>query len=356
MIMKFIRGTYTLGRYYINLTINGCALWRFKNNHKPFINMNKCQKEAKKRILSSLVNREYKQVGRKKCICNGNDFYKICKKDRFALPFGVILCKNCGLLQTSPRLASSNLPLFYERDYHELILGKNEFEPNRDLTFENKGVSTIKYILPHLNVKDGINIAEVGCGTGSVLGNIKLFLTTLNPEYEINCYGCDYSEKMVDTAKKNKSLKVVKGGIESLKLLNVEFDLIILSHVVEHIIEFDEFFNELRDVIKPETLIYIEVPGVFSLHDIRNDWTIYDFNFLKYFTFAHIWHFSLNTLEYHMNRNNFIKIVGDEYVHSIFQYKKGNVPLKKIKFLALSTLSYLYRLETFRKCKEKLKF
>ena len=60
---------------------------------------------------------------------------------------------------------------------------------------------------------------------------------------------------------------------------NYKADIIIYSHVFEHILDLDKELDAIKSHLKPEGILYIEVPGIKYVHNT------YEMNFLKYLIF-----------------------------------------------------------------------
>jgi len=101
----------------------------------------------------------------------------------------------------------------------------------------------------HSNFK---RILDVGSGNGK---NLKM-ATALGME----AYGVDFDNVVVEDSRK-KNLNVSLGGIETWRGYNNFFDIIILSHVFEHLYEHDEFLGITYDILKPGGWIWLETPN-----------------------------------------------------------------------------------------------
>ena len=118
-------------------------------------------------------------------------------------------------------------------------------------------------------------------------------------------------------------------------------DIIIYSHVLEHILNINQELKIIRKVLSFNGILYIEVPGIKTLK-MR-----YNHDFLRYLQNAHTFYFTLNTLTNILFKNGFVKIVGNNQVKSIF---KKAIYKKEINYgnEYLSTMFFLYSLEYFR--------
>ncbi len=58
------------------------------------------------------------------CVCGGRDFEPLSEKDRYGLYMPVVICRDCGLIQTNPRMTQESYNQFYELEYRKLYVGK----------------------------------------------------------------------------------------------------------------------------------------------------------------------------------------------------------------------------------------
>lgn len=104
------------------------------------------------------------------------------------------------------------------------------------------------------HVKEDSKILDYGCGYGRTIKYL------INNGYT-NLTGIDFSEKMIERAKKEESMiefKVVKNNILPFK--DNSFDAVLLLAVLTCVIyddDQDKIIKEIKRVLKPEGVIYI---------------------------------------------------------------------------------------------------
>ena len=98
---------------------------RFKYDGKPSINLNELQVRMKKQIEKKIEESEYSFEDVSCCVCDGRDFEILSEKDRYGLSVPVVICKDCGLIQTNPRMTQESYNRFYEIEYRKLYHGKD---------------------------------------------------------------------------------------------------------------------------------------------------------------------------------------------------------------------------------------
>ncbi len=303
--------------------------------------VSKDKKQYYFKLLKYIFDGKYHLQHIDHCNCGSEDLEVLSTLDRFALPFGTLICRRCGLIQLSPRLSEKDLPDFYEEIYWGLILGKNDDE----LSTGNKEKARIIYNFLLKNIDASIknkeiSLIEIGCGSGVKLEEIKKQFEGSSIKCKV--IGCDYSQKAVEMAKK-KNIKAVKGGIDSLS--GQKADIVILSHVVEHFSNISNDFNEIKKLLNPEAYIYIEVPGVCDLLNKSE----YNYDYLIYSVMAHMYNFNLTSLRSVVEPMGFRFIAGDEFVRSLFQFDPSGKPNVDFSNNYECTIRCLKRAEEKRK-------
>jgi SAM-dependent methyltransferase len=257
------------------------------------------------------------------CLCGGLKGELIASRDRYALLVNTYLCVSCGVMWTNPRLTEESLKRFYEEDYRVIYAGGAIAS---DLFFSRQkehGSQIYNYFIESTEYqnRNQMSVFDIGCGAGGIL----------IPFRDAGCsvFGCDIGEAYLKLGR-DSGLLLERGGLFSLKKY-APADLIILSHVLEHFSNpYDELLK-LSELLKDDGYIYIELPGIFSMHRTYKD----PFSFLQN---AHLYHFTLSTLVSLMRRARFSLVNGDESIRALFQKKialepitKSN-PYRKIKF------------------------
>lgn len=221
----------------------------------------------------------------KECLCGSRQNKKLFDYDRYLLKNRIVTCKNCGLIFTNPMLKKTFLRNFYQSDIYRKLYN-HKLNENIDNIFLEEGDNSInalnfleKFILP----KKNLNIIEIGSGHHSNLVNFKQLG---------NLYAIDYSEESKKKAEKI-GIRFEQGGVEALKKLDIKFDIIILSHVIEHFQDFSNDMLEIRKFSSENSLFYIEVPSMdlkYNLDQLQN---------------AHNFYFTKNSFLYHLSKLGF---------------------------------------------------
>ena len=306
---------------------------RFNFSHKAVVSLNETQKKAKRQVEDKIQSGIYSFESILCPICKNRSTETISKKDRYGLPHEVEICKTCGLIFTNPRMTQTSYNEFYDSEYRKLYLGAVEPQENYIEKQYKRGGEIFSWIqnLDLLDIEKA-NVLEIGCSSGGILAFFA------NKGCDV--LGVDLDSKFLNYGKKKFGLNLIHGSLDDIPG-DFKPDLIIYSHVLEHILDLEKELYNLKRISTPKTLFYIEVPGIKNVH------SAYKGDTLLYFQNAHTFHFSLTTLNNLMSENNFDLIQGDEFIRSIFRPKIES-EFKSFKNDYHSALDYLNRTEKKR--------
>jgi len=107
--------------------------------------------------------------------------------------------------------------------------------------------------------KPGV-LVDIGCGNGQFLG------AAMQLGWE--AWGVDLDPKAVETAQKTGAT-VMQGGFPDTGLPSAHFDIVTLSHVIEHVHDPLAALREAFRVLKPGGHIWIATPNIGSLGHAR---------------------------------------------------------------------------------------
>jgi len=259
------------------------------------------------------------------CLCGQTNNILVAEKDRYGLRVNTYCCKNCGMMWTNPRMTEKSLAQFYNEDYRSIYVGSPQAP---DDFFEEQvthGKQIYKFVISEFNNKDNLTIFDIGCGAGGIL----------IPFRDEGCltYGCDMGSEYLKKGRE-EGLILEDGDENSLRKYK-KADLIILSHVLEHFSDPLKTLRSIADLLATDGYIYIELPGIFKIHETYGD-------ILLFLQNAHLYHFTLKTLTYIMNQMGFKFVKGNDNIYALYQ-KQNNIQFSLIRqnqFLKI--IFYLY--------------
>lgn len=286
----------------------------FKYTGLPAFCLNKVRRHARGRLIESINTGEIRLEEIKKCPCGGSDLHKLASQDRFGLPFNALICRACGLLVTSPRICELDMPEYYRTIYHPLVVGLGVGEEASNYSFsDDQGSKIYSYLSPLLKniTSNEVRVFEIGCATGANLLDFAKEARKQNIECKL--FGTEYEESLAQIASA-KGVEIAKNWTD-FDDVSVKFDVIIMSHVLEHFTDPVASLNSLRNLLKKDGLLYVEVPGLMN-REMMREW--YDSNFLDYLVHAHTFNFNLSSMENLVGRAGFHFLKGDEVVRGVF--------------------------------------
>lgn len=278
---------------------------RFKNDGKPIYKLNEIQLQAKADVELKIEKGQYEFEEINCAACKSNEYELLAEKDRYGLTYYTVICKNCGLVYVSPRMTEKAYAEFYNAEYRKLYVGVEAPRAKFFIKQTNRGKRILKFVNKHYKFNNKtIDVLEVGCGAGGILEVFK--------QAGHNVVGIDLDEKYLNYGKEKFGLNLISSTINDLDE-NIKADLIIYAHVLEHILDLDKELAMIKKHLKPDGIVYIEVPGVRYVHKTS------EMDFLKYLQNAHVFHFSLNSLNRIFYNNGFKNICGNEYIRALYK-------------------------------------
>jgi len=288
-------------------------LKRLVNDNISELKLNNLQQKMKTQVVKKLDDDVYQFENIKCPICDKNDKECIGEKDRYGLSYTTNICTECGLIYTDPRMNQSSYNEFYNTEYRKLYVGKERATEAFFNAQKNKGEKIYSYLKENNLIKKECFVLEIGCGAGGILEIFR------NKGHKVK--GSDLGQEYIEYGIKNHGLDLELGFLSDINLKQKP-DIIIYSHVLEHILDLNTELQTIKKSITKDTIVYIEVPGLKEIH--KN----YESNILKYFQNAHTFHFTLETLTNLFSKNGFELICGNQFVQSAFRLTNKVIPIK----------------------------
>lgn len=157
----------------------------------------------------------------------------------------IVGCKNCNFIYVANTPPQEYYIKYYKKE--SKYEGVRKHEAHEEIT--KKEIN--KFL--NKNIKKNARILDVGCSTGSLLFYIK------NKGYK-NVSGIDPAPKCKLVAKKQYGLDVATYDLDSFHPKK-KYDLIILSQVLEHLIDVKESIKKISSWLKDDGYIFIGVPN-----------------------------------------------------------------------------------------------
>ena len=162
-----------------------------------------------------------------------------------SIEFCFKLCTNCGLVFFSPRPEETDMTIKYQFTGE---LGDVEVREKSRYKESYHGLRALKIhkFTSGFRAMQGLNIVDIGGGHGL---NLKYFLDGNQ------CY-------VVDQVKQELIDKEIQYLCQTVKDVppSMHFDLALFCHTLEHIVDPAKELLEIKNILQPNGLLYIEVP------------------------------------------------------------------------------------------------
>jgi SAM-dependent methyltransferase len=188
----------------------------------------------------------------------------------------VVRCEDCGLVFLNPQPSDDELARIYGADY---FLGSDS-EKGRLAAGEIK-LATARFYLSEIRRYRGPEsgrLLEIGCGDGD-------FLVLAEAE-GWHVTGVEYSPTACEKARQRLKNGLVQcGELQSAGLAAEQFDLCVISDVLEHVRSPLDFLREVHRVLKPDGTLFIVTPSIdsWSARFLRQKWMEFKAEHLTYF-------------------------------------------------------------------------
>lgn len=231
--------------------------------------------------------------------------------------FDLVINEKYDMLETFPKPNLEELPLYYESSDYISHTDSKESLVDKVYQFVKKYALNQKLKLINSFQTESKNLLDVGCGTGDFLKTCE------NAGW--NVVGVEPSLNAQNIAKsKLKNANVIYGDL--FELQNVQFDVITLWHVLEHVPDLEVYIAQLKKLLKPEGVLIIAVPNYKSFDALyyKQYWAAFDVP-------RHLWHFSKKSISllfsnHQLKLETILPMKFDSFYVSILseKYKKGH--------------------------------
>lgn len=215
----------------------------------------------------------------------------VLKRGQGLIKFSNTICRSCGLVYKNPRMDVEEIITSY-RGYTKDCFSLDSAEKiNKYIEhIEGKKGGSVNLDFLKEFLRPGHRVLEIGSGFGLLLKNIK------------DSIGCEVlGIEPADSA----GYGVLKYGIsifhgsfeEYFKKFGAgeKFDAIVMQHVFEHFPEPLEILEKIKTLLRPEGVVYIEVPNIL----------FFERRIKYFFDFWHYYNYSPGTLSKIMQKGGF---------------------------------------------------
>ncbi|MEW6268635.1 MAG: class I SAM-dependent methyltransferase [Thermodesulfobacteriota bacterium] len=160
-------------------------------------------------------------------------------------------CVACTLVFLHPLPTREELAALYPANYYNFQARRGALAR---FLFERYHTRQAFLCMRHLGPEGAF--LEVGCGDGGILAKLR--------ERGIaDVQGIEIASAGVEAARR-KGLRVFHGTLEEFDTHD-RFDMVFLSHVIEHVLDPGFAMRRVAELLKPGGVVYVETPNVGSL-------------------------------------------------------------------------------------------
>jgi SAM-dependent methyltransferase len=213
--------------------------------------------------------------------------------------YDIVVCIRCGFVFADQTISQLTSDIHYASPTKVAQNLSCAGEPENDIVRLN---NTARLLPPFLHQND--RILDVGCGTGRLLSMLK---QAGFPRVQ----GIDQSPDAVSIALEKYGIDVKCRSIFEYE--EGGYDFIIVSHVLEHIVDLSAFLQRIYRMLDTDGKVYVEVPDLYQFERFADLESSGPWAFVRdiftHFTPEHVNFFSLLSLQ------NLMASVGFEKVH-----------------------------------------
>jgi 2-polyprenyl-3-methyl-5-hydroxy-6-metoxy-1,4-benzoquinol methylase len=212
--------------------------------------------------------------------------------------FSYVKCLSCGLVQINPQPKAEEVRRRYGEAYGEDYLAyelANEaaFLRLQELALKDAGFYGLEQELLEQGrgKAPAPSILDIGCATGALLAKLR--------ERGWQTRGVEISAPQAEYAHRERGLEVRTEPLEAARFPDESFDVVLASHLIEHLNRPDILVRETRRVLKKEGRFFVTTPNIagFQSRLFREAW--------RSAIFDHLYLFSAKTLSALLARNGF---------------------------------------------------
>ena len=215
-----------------------------------------------------------------------------CVRTVFAVgPYEIVRCRHCGFGWCEPFPSEAELAAYYKGYHPEMVA-------DADGSHRKEIMANIRLLRPQART-----LLDVGCGFGHLLDCARVA--------GFETYGCDLDEQRVAAASSRGHLVSV-GVAEARMLARSAFEVITLSHVIEHVPRPVEMLAQLRQVVCSGGLLFVACPNFAGFHAklTRSHYGLIT-------PPEHINYFTMNSLQRAAAKAGFRRLRCDLYTHAL---------------------------------------
>lgn len=223
-------------------------------------------------------------------------------------PFSLHRCPSCQLVATQPQPSAEALDILYRGEYQQQFSLPFALQLRR----RQEVLALIESYMPK-----GL-LFDLGCGPGHFLDFAH------KRGWEV--VGLEPNRAMAEYARRTFQLEVHAGSVEQIPapLRDRKFDVVYLSHVLEHVLTPQCVLESLKDILAAEGVLVVRVPNLDCLF-----FRLLGRHYLELYPATHMFHYTRTTLARLLEKQGYalvdIRTRQCDFAHEVFILVKGLV-------------------------------
>ena len=221
---------------------------------------------------------------------------RICESRRLKIVtksknYRILECKTCRIAFTDP---APNLPDYQNMDFHSKESDSNidKLVLIEDLPYDWRILIKMQIDLVLTQFVKDASILEIGCGEGILLGQLRKYGFSALEGFEPSYTAAKRAQK--------RGLSIHNAYFDPL-IINRKYDLVVMSHVLEHIENPIEFLEQINSILNPGGGLLLTQTNYRGLiPKIQKD------SWYAWVPDQHFWHFTPKSLETIFNRTGYL--------------------------------------------------
>ena len=235
--------------------------------------------------------------------------------------YDVVVCDGCGFAYADgiPDQAA------FDRYYREMSKYEYAQRGGAESEYDQRRLSVIADLLAARLPSRNARILDIGCASGRLLANLR-------ERGFASVTGLDPSPSCAATAAKLYGVDVRAMTLEALAATGERFDVALMVGVLEHLRDLGRAFDQLRTIVPPSGLLFVEVPDVTAFADWDNapyqDFSTEHINFFSPVSLRNLMRvhgFSQVFLEQNHRNQSFRTVMSN--ISAVFRMDGVSVPL-----------------------------
>lgn len=172
--------------------------------------------------------------------------------------FHFVRCTDCGLTYQNPRIRSEFIEAYYDDEYiaHRKKKDWGFMTPLYNWAMDKHDRQKSRLVAEYVSLSSTSKILDIGCGAGT-------FLLKMRDVYNANISGVDFKD--LSSLPGFDKIDFHHGPINEQDFSKDKFDLVTMWHFLEHDYSPLTTLEKVKDIIKDDGTLIIEVPRLDSL-------------------------------------------------------------------------------------------